>query len=194
MLDCPSTFPACWPNVLLAETFTPGRAKDKITKARSIVICCLGDLILQCQRTTFYPRLKCCRKLSCFTAKLHSTERNGYLIGTELEDVLKCGCCSLDLSVPHPALGSPLPPWDDFVLQTHYLVWFLSRGTGPNRTDYSKVITWIFCFIYEALEKENEESLKIFYPFPTLHSFQPQHRLAWELLLVTVDSSSPLKV
>lgn len=44
VLDCPSTFPAFWPNVLLAETFTPCRAKDKITKTHSVVICCLGDL------------------------------------------------------------------------------------------------------------------------------------------------------
>lgn len=81
VLDCPGMFPACWPNSLLADTFTPCRAKDKIRRTDSNVICCLGGLghFSASKQFSALGWKATVNLFICFTAKLHSTDYSSYL-------------------------------------------------------------------------------------------------------------------
>lgn len=80
--DCPGTFPACWPNCLLTDTSTSCRAKDKIRKTDSTVICRLEGLghLSASKQLSILGWNATVNLFICFTAKLHPTECNSYLI------------------------------------------------------------------------------------------------------------------
>lgn len=104
--DCPGMLPARWPKSLFADTSC--RAKDRMKKADSTLICCLGGLGCFSAREQLSTLVwNATVNFVCFTAKQHPTEHSSYLnegIKELVEALLGCGCCC-----PTPSPRQSLP-------------------------------------------------------------------------------------